>query len=565
MAREGRLTVAEAVRSLRAVDSDCSCDEDDDSTEISAMQATLENSDLSESDSDDDSDPPDFRNDYGGQSSSNQWDTLSSRAGVTWKRVSGTTNRGRAAAENVFSERSGPTSYSQKGVKSDSPLSAFRLFVDEPMLRSILKFTIKHGQADDASFSVDLRELEKFIGLQIARGVLVGKNTPIHQFWSREWGYPIFAYTMSRDRFKVLMKHLRFDNFSTRRERRQADKFCLISETWNDFIENCKRCYIPSFDLTIDEQLFPCKTRCPFIQCMPNKPDKFGMKFWLLVDASSKYLCNGKPYLGKDPTRNKGNDLPADVCLWLMRPFFKKGYNVTMDNFFTSVNLVEKLKAEKTTLLGTIRKQRKEVPKIEAMMKDKPLHSSEVYLSPSNTTLTIYKAKKAKLVYLLSSMHKTVSVDLAHQKKLPKTVKYYNLSKVGVDVLDQMARYHTCKSATRRWPVAVFYNIIDCACINAYIIYCDITGQRLSRREFLLQLIKEMCCDPPAESAPAPLPESVVARSSQISRKRKQCQLQQCRNKSSHSCHQCHKSCCGKHTSTTITVATCSFCANKSA
>ena len=30
-----------------------------------------------------------------------------------------------------------------------------------------------------------------------------------------------------------------------------------------------------------------------------------------------------------------------------MRPFFKKAYNVTMDNFFTSVNLAEKLKAEK--------------------------------------------------------------------------------------------------------------------------------------------------------------------------------------------------------------------------
>ena len=116
------------------------------------MQATLENSDLSESDSDDDSDPPDFRNDYGGQSSSNQWDTLSSRAGVTWKRVSGTTNRGRAAAENVFSERSGPTSYSQRGVKSDSPLSAFRLFVDEPMLRSILKSLSSMGKPMTQAF-----------------------------------------------------------------------------------------------------------------------------------------------------------------------------------------------------------------------------------------------------------------------------------------------------------------------------------------------------------------------------------------------------------------------------
>ena len=147
-------------------------------------------------------------------------------------------------------------------------------------------------------------------------------------------------------------------------------------------------------------------------------------------------------------------------------------------------------------------------------MKDKPLHSSEVYLSPSNAMLTICKAKKAKLVCLLSSMHKTVSVHQAHRKKLPQSSKYYNFSKVGADVLGQIARFHSCKSGTRRWPVAVFYNIIDCACIHAYVIYCEITGQRLSKREFLLQRIKEMCCDLPAESASALLPKSVVACSS---------------------------------------------------
>ena len=62
----------------------------------------------------------------------------------------------------------------------------FVLFIDEPMLRSIQKYTIKHGQADDKNFSVELCELEKSIGLQIARGILTGKNTPIHQLWSKE-------------------------------------------------------------------------------------------------------------------------------------------------------------------------------------------------------------------------------------------------------------------------------------------------------------------------------------------------------------------------------------------
>ena len=72
-----------------------------------------------------------------------------------------------------------------------------------------------------------------------------------------------------------------------------------------------------------------------------------------------------------------------------------------------------------------------------------------------------------------------------------------------------MARYHTCKSATRRWPVAVFFNIIDCACINAYIIYSEVTGQNLTRREFLLQIIKEMCGYRSAKSDLPPLPTMV--------------------------------------------------------
>ena len=106
---------------------------------------------------------------------------------------------------------------------------------------------------------------------------------------------------------------------------------------------------------------------------------------------------------------------------------------------------------KKTTILGTIRKQQREVPNTESLMKDKLSHDSEIFSSPSNCSLTVYKAKKKKIVCILSSTHKHVKVDESHKKKLPETVQYYNKSKVGVDVLNQMARYHTCK---RRWPVA---------------------------------------------------------------------------------------------------------------
>ena len=223
---------------------------------------------------------------------------------------------------------------------------------------------------------------------------------------------------------------------------------------------------------------------------MANKPDKFGIKFRLLADAQSKYLCNDKPYLGRDPSRSRCSDLPGDVCLTLLQPYYKKDYNVTTDNYFTSLKLAEELKQKKATILGTIRKQRREVPSTKLIMKDKKLYAFEIFSSPSGCSLTIYKAKKKKVVCILSSMHRNVNIDQCHKKKLPETIQYYNKSKEGVDVLDQMARYHTSKSSIRRWPVAVFFNILDCACINAYINYCLTTKLKLSRRQFMLELIK---------------------------------------------------------------------------
>ena len=43
----------------------------------------------------------------------------------------------------------------------------------------------------------------------------------------------------------------------------------------------------------------PTKTMCPFTQYMVNKPDMFGIKFFLAVDTTSNYFVNGFPYVGK--------------------------------------------------------------------------------------------------------------------------------------------------------------------------------------------------------------------------------------------------------------------------
>ena len=74
--------------------------------------------------------------------------------------------------------------------------------------------------------------------------------------------------------------------------------------------------------------------------------------------------------------------MPASNCLSLLAPYFNKGYNVATDNFFTSLNLAENLKSE-GTIVGMMKKQRKEVPNRDQLMRTKLFFSSEIYKSPS--------------------------------------------------------------------------------------------------------------------------------------------------------------------------------------
>lgn len=157
---------------------------------------------------------------------------------------------------------------------------------------------------------------------------------------------------------------------------------------------------------------------------MSNKPHKFGIKFWLAVDVQSKYVINGIPYLGKDETRNS-TPLGEFVVMKLAEPYLHHGRNITTDNFFISIPLAEKLVAKGTSLVGTIRANKRELPKPTKSKKDKmKLYSSEHYKS-GNCILTIYKSKPNLKVLLLST---------------PETIAYYNGTKFGVD---QMARKYT--------------------------------------------------------------------------------------------------------------------------
>ena len=484
------------------------------------------------------------------------------RDGSVWTETAvGKGNIGRRAQQNVFKNKPGPTPYAARRIKCGSAHSAFSLIIDEPLLRHIQRCTQEEArrQVSDSSWSITIEELESFIAILLARGASGAKGLSLKSLWSADWGLQFCLRTMARNRFTEIMKYLRFDLKSSRSERIQYDKFALASEIWDRFIINSATCYNPDENVTIDEQLFPTKARCRWTQYMANKPDKFGLKFWLAADVNSKYLVNGFPYLGKDDMRPAGQSLSENVVLRLMEPLFGKGHNVTCDNFFTSLKLMKQLRDKKTSLVGTVNRARRELPPSVADT------STERYstrlLKHEDFTLTIYRCKPSKNVVIMSSLHNFVDIATEQVKKLPETVSFYNSTKYGVDVLDQMCRKYSVKAASRRWPVHVWYNILDLAAINAWILYKSVTGQKISRRNFIVQLAEELRQSGSKQSV-SKLSLSPVAPASADSRKRRHCQVARCKgNKSAERCLKCTRTVCGSCIGSRILV--CVDCSKK--
>lgn len=500
----------------------------------------------------------DSASDNASQTTSSEY-TCVAKDGTKWEKM--TTSRvGRAAANNVFKGVPGLSSSVKASIRT--PYDAWKKFIDERILRIILECTLKHAASSSVdaceNFHLDLNDLEKFIGIQYARGIY-GKNQPLHFLWNKEFGPPLFGKIMSRDRFKTVLQHLRFDIKDTRSLRLTEDKFAHVSEVFELFRVNCTKVYTPNMSLTIDEQLLPLKTRCRLITFMPNKPDKYGLKFWVMVDTETKYVVNILPYLGAQEREQRGTrTLAEDVVSRLVDPIVNKGYNICCDNFFTSLKNAMYLKEKKTTIVGTMRKNRRELAN-EMTRSDKELHTSDFYYEKETKAVVVsYQCKKNKSVCLLSTMHDSVACDDT-QKRKPAIINFYNHHKVGVDVFDQMARQYSTLCASFRWPLAVWSNILDISAINAWIVYKEATKTSPSRRAFILELIKELtgiACEKRASPSASGDARLFVSPS-----KRKKCQQSKCRNCTSSLCQVCKKLTCGNcATDKKVVLVVCKYC-----
>lgn len=341
---------------------------------------------------------------------------------------------------------------------------------------------------------LNIIELRGFIGCLIFVGTLHAQHEALEELWAKDIGRPQLYATMSLKRFQAIMKFLRYDDTDTREERRSTDKLAPIRQLWDLFQERCRVCYKPGAFLTIDEQLVPFRGRCPFRVYMKSKPDKYGIKIWVVADSELHYALNSQVYLGKvgnNQEVGQGQRVVED----LSRIYYGTGRNITCDNFFTSIPLAKSLLQKNLTLVGTIRANKKELPR-EFLKNRRREENSSIFGFQNDITIVSYVPKKSRAVNLLSTQHHTNSISEREDRK-PDIILMYNSTKGAVDTVDQSVHTYSCARQTRRWPNKILFNILDVACLNSFLLWKVShpdwnRNKNFKRRLFLIELSKSL-------------------------------------------------------------------------
>ena len=135
-------------------------------------------------------------------------------------------------------------------------------------------------------------------------------------------------------------------------------------------------------------------------------------------------------------------------------PYLESGRTVCTDNYYSSIPLAQCLLEHKTHLVGTLRANRKGLP---ATVCDARLKKGELVARENDMGMTVMKWKDKRDVLVLSTKHdgtmKRTGKKNRHGENVikPEAVIFYNSTKQGIDLSDQLSSYHTAVRKSVRW------------------------------------------------------------------------------------------------------------------
>lgn len=359
-----------------------------------------------------------------------------------------------------------------------SRAAIFSLYMNDNVVDHIVTETNKYGSSDNTFESTSADEFRVYIALLILMGIV--QKPTIHSYWSKDVTVdtPYFRSVMPRRRFMAINRYLHLVDNETMDP---TDPLRKIRPIVNFASESFRKIYTPSSDICIDESLMKCRGRLHFIQYNKSKRARFGVKFYKLCDSANSYICDFKIYVGKDKTN--GTPASTAIVMEMMEKcdLLNKGHSLYIDNWYSSPDLFHKLYTAGTNVCGTVRTNRKHMPKELARQK---LEVGEAVAYTSNN-VTAIKWKDKRDVCVLTTQH---TLTFAETRKLnrktkmkimkPTAVIDYTMKMRGIDVGDQiMSKFHVMRRYSKAYKKIFFY-IVDMMLLNSYLVYKLATGKK---------------------------------------------------------------------------------------
>ena len=144
-----------------------------------------------------------------------------------------------------------------------------------------------------------IEELMAFIGLNVAMGMLHLPQTKDYWSTSKILSTPWFPSIMSWDRFLKFL-HLVDSTLQKKKGEEGYDPLFKIRFLVDHLAAVYPQYYFPSRYLSIDEMMVGTRCRVVFLQYLPKKPTKFGIKVWINSEAKSGYVLNFQIYTGSE-------------------------------------------------------------------------------------------------------------------------------------------------------------------------------------------------------------------------------------------------------------------------
>ena len=269
------------------------------------------------------------------------------------------------------------------------------------------------------------------------------------------------------------------------------------------------------------------KGRSPIKQYIPSKPHKWGYKIYCL--ASEDYLLHFEVYEGKeDDPRESG--ATYDTVIRMTQQYHNQQLILFTDNWFTSPTLMNALKQRGILMCGSVRSNRRGMPKI-AKKHVKSLSKGEcIQRQKSDMCLAVWKDQKAVQVLFnhvspraCTTLERWTDADERISIGCPQAIHDYFYHARSVDVVNQLHySYLPGRKARRCWPRLAWW-LLDMCIINAFKLWSigqQHPNQLRFREELMHELLEQLPTDdkprehgghPPRPNAPATIHSSELA------------------------------------------------------